>query len=122
MLDISVAYNRFSYLGPEFLTWLWWMIEKHSDQLHQLDPEFKSLEIGNRVVLENRREGGGKETITIKGDDAGLEEGLLSLRKGALVSEMNLVFQSGENRWNFTVKGESLSISGLRTPETAATE
>ena len=122
MLDVSVAYNRYSFLGPEFLTWLWWMIETRPGRLGHSDPDFKSLEIGNRIVLENRPADGAKETVTIKGDDAGMEEGLLSLRKGALVSEMNLVFTSGENRWHFTVKGESLSLSSLQTPETAAVE
>ena len=27
MLDIAVAYNRYKFLGNEFLTWLWFMIE-----------------------------------------------------------------------------------------------
>ena len=27
MLDISIAYNRYKYLGHEFLTWLWFIME-----------------------------------------------------------------------------------------------
>jgi hypothetical protein len=73
------------------------------------------------MVLENSRSEG-LETITIKGDDAGLEEGLLALKKGALVTEMNLLYRSGDNTWQFNLKGESLNISSFKTPETAGNE
>lgn len=81
MLDVAVSYNRFKFLGHEFLTWLWYSIENEPDILKNSENESVSLEIGNRIVLENRI-GDSMETITIKGDDAGLEEGMLSLEKG----------------------------------------
>jgi hypothetical protein len=121
MLDVAVAYNRYKFLGDEFLTWLWFAIEKDQNQLRNSDPDFQSLEIGNRVVLENRRNEA-LETITIKGDEAGLEEGILALRKGAVVTEINLAYKAGDQEWRFTIKGESLSIAGLKAPETAAVE
>ncbi len=121
MLDISVSYNRYKFLGHEFLTWLWFIVEKDRSRLNQVEPALTSLDIGNRIVLENRINDA-VESITIKGDEAGLEEGLLSLRKGAVVTEMNLVLALGENQWRFTLKGESLSFSGLKTPEVGAVE
>jgi len=121
MLDVAIAYNRYGFLGNEFLTWLWYTLENHSAQLAEIDADLSALEIGNRMVLENRRNEG-LETITIKGDDAGLEEGLLALKKGALVTEMNLLYRSGDNTWQFNLKGESLNISSFKTPETAGTE
>ena len=121
MLDVSIAYNRYRFLGNEFLTWLWYTLENHSAQLAEIDADLSGLEIGNRMVLENRRNEG-LETITIKGDDAGLEEGLLALKKGALVTEMNLIYRSGDNTWQFNLKGESLNICSFKTPETADTE
>ena len=121
MLDVAIAYNRYDFLGNEFLTWLWYTLENHSAQLAEIDADLSALEIGNRMVLENRRNEG-LETITIKGDDAGLEEGLLALKKGALVTEMNLLYRSGDNTWQFNLKGESLNISSFKTPETAGTQ
>ena len=121
MLDISVAYNRYKFLGHEFLTWLWFLIEKDRALLKKLDPELVALDIGNRIVLENSMHDA-VESITIKGDDAGLEEGVLALRKGAMVTEMNLIYSSGDHEWRFTLKGESLSIANLRTPETGPLE
>ena len=31
MLDLAVAYNRYRFLGDEFLTWLWYTIENDPD-------------------------------------------------------------------------------------------
>jgi len=121
MLDLAIAYTRYRFLGNEFLTWLWYLIENgkavsllDSEASQPTDPT--SLQTGNRLVLENRQNEG-LETITIKGDDAGLEEGVLALRKGALVSEINLRYRQGSQRWSFTLKGESLNISNLKYPE-----
>jgi hypothetical protein len=122
MMDVSAAYRRYQFLGGEFLTWLWFVIETEPDSLRGIDPDLLSLEIGNRMVLERRPQRGGLETVTIKGDHAGMEEGLLAVRKGALVAEMNLVFTAGEHQWHFSLKGESLNISGLKVPETAPME
>jgi len=121
MLDVAVAYNRYRFLGDEFLTWLWFIIETQQDEIRNLDQDPIFLEIGNRMALENRRSNA-VETITIKGDDAGLEEGLMALKKGALITELNLVFRIAEQKWQFSIKGESLNISGLKTPETARPE
>jgi hypothetical protein len=118
MIDVSVSYNRYKFLGEEFLTWLWFVIEEDAALLSELEPDGAHLTIGNRIVLENRHQNT-VESITIKGDDAGLEEGVISLKKGAVVTEMNLSYTSGENQWVFNLKGESLSFSGLKPPETA---
>jgi len=121
MLDVSVAYNRYQFLGEEFLTWLWFVIEKNQNLIKNFDPDFVALEVGNRVVFENRRKEDA-ERITIKGDGASLEEGILALKKGALVTELNIVYKSAELSWQFTLKGESLNISTLRIPNTGSAE
>jgi hypothetical protein len=115
MIDLSVAYNRYRFLGDEFLTWLWHLIETDSTFFSKIDSDCSELEIGNRMVLENRK-GKSVEKITIKGDGAGLEEGKLALQKGALVAELALLFNTGEHQWQFSIKGESLNVSGLKTP------
>lgn len=121
MLDVAVSYNRYKFLGYEFLTWLWFVMEKQPEALREADSDLISLEVGNRIVLENHRNNT-EESITIKGDQAGLEEGTLALRKGAVVTELNLVYKSGSHEWRFSVKGESLHLSGLKTPQTGPVE
>jgi hypothetical protein len=121
MLDVAVSYNRFKFLGCEFLTWIWFIMENQEDILKKTDKELVSLDIGNRIVLENNRNNT-IESITIKGDEAGLEEGVLSLKKGAVVTELNLIYKAGNHEWHFNIKGESLNISGLKTPEIGKVE
>lgn len=116
MLDVSVSYNRYKFIGHEFLTWLWFTIENEPEKIQAAAKDLDSLTLGNRMVIENRRNDEVLEAITIKGDDAGLEEGILALKKGAVVTEMNLVQTIGDNIWSYTLKGESLNISSLKTP------
>ncbi len=116
MLDVSVSYNRYKFIGHEFLTWLWFTIEKEPEKLQAAAKNLDSLTLGNRMVIENRRNDEVIEAITIKGDDAGLEEGLLALKKGAVVAEMNIVQTIGDSIWSYTLKGESFNISSLKTP------
>jgi hypothetical protein len=121
MLDISVAYNRYKFLGNEFLTWLWFMMDQDKERLLSFHEGLSDLNIGNRVVLHNTSHNR-EEVVTIKGDGAGLEEGQTALKKGAVVTELNLVAKIGENEWRFNIKGESLNLSSLRTPETGRIE
>jgi hypothetical protein len=121
MQDIAVSYNKYQFLGNEFLTWLWFILDNKPDIIHKADREVTAFEIGNRVAFENRVEKR-TEVITIKGDDAGLEEGLLSLQKGAIVVELNLSCTIGNEKWQFTLKGESLSMSSLKVPVKSVVE
>ena len=118
MLDIATAYNKYSFLGNEFLTWLWFMVETGQDITQAIDSRDPvSLDIGNSLVLENSLGDNAREKITIKGDQAGLEEGTTALKKGAKVTEMNLICKLGpEEEYHFTLKGDSFNITGLKTP------
>ena len=119
MLDIATAYNKYKFLGNEFLTWIWFLIEKQKNIAAIItSSESISLEIGNSIVLENNLGDKSKEKITIKGDQAGLEEGTTALKKGAWVTEINLLCKIGEKEYKFTIRGESFNITGLKTPTT----
>ena len=117
MLDIATAYNKYLFLGNEFLTWIWYLIETDQDlgKISGSQDEI-SMDIGNSIVLENNLGDKRKEKITIKGDQAGLEEGTTALKKGAWVTELNLLCKIGEEEYKFTIKGESFNITGLKTP------
>lgn len=121
MLDISVAYNRYKFVGYEFLTWMWYVIEHNPDQLNHMVKENINFTIGNRIMLQNVVQDA-VETITIKGDEAGLEEGMLALKKGGLVTEIHLRITEDEKEWQFTLKGESLNVSNIKLPETGQIE
>ncbi len=122
MLDVAVAYSRYQFLGEEFLTWLWFVIENDHQLLVKLDKDLVALEIGSRMVLVNRRQRETVETVTIKGDQAGMDEGLLTLKKGGMVAEIHLILKSGDHEWQFSLKGESLNLSNLKVPATGKVE
>lgn len=122
MLDIAVAYNKYKFVGQEFLTWLWYMIDNEMGILTAAEPDMDSIALGNKIVFENRNLKDTVEVITIKGDEADLAEGAIALGKGATVSEMTLIITSNENQWRFGIKGENLSLSSLKVPETGNIE
>ena len=121
MLDVSVAYDRYKFLGHEFLTWLWFIMDVDQTSIVKTNKDMVSLEMDNRIVLENSLDDR-VENIRIKGDDAGLEEAKISLQKGGVVTELNFSFKSGDHEWKFNIKGESLNISSLKSPETGKIE
>ena len=122
MLDIAVSFNRYKFIGNEFLTWLWYLIENEPEKLVDGKKHLITLEIGNKIVLENHVGEDSSEVITIKGDDADLKEGMIALKKGAVVTELHLVLRDNELEWRFTIKGESFHFSGLKPPETGKIE
>ncbi len=124
MLDIAVLYDKYKFLGNEFLTWLWYLIEIEAPitELAGMKDGSVVLQIGNSIVLENSLGDKSKEKITIKGDDAGLEEGATALKKGAVVTEINLILNINENEFRLTLKGESMNVTGLKVPATSPIE
>lgn len=121
MLDLSVAYHRYRFVGHEFLTWLWFVLEKEPGQIDIEKFAGFSARIGNRMVLENTYHQA-TETVIIKGEDVGLEEAMLSLKKGGMISEMNVIVSSDRQQWQLTVKGEGLTVSGLKIIDTMEME
>lgn len=122
MLDIAVLYNKYRFLGHEFLTWLWFTLENDPKSLTDEEGMPVQLAVGNRIVLELIRDENTMESVTIKGDNADLSEGIVAIRKGALVTELSLAYQKGDLGWTFTLKGENFNITGLKTPETPPVE
>lgn len=119
MLDIATAYNKYKFLGNDFLTWIWFLIETDQDISSFLNSKDTiTLEVGNSIVLENKLGDKSKEKISIKGDQAGLEEGTTALKKGAFVTQINLISKINEDEYKFSIKGESLNVTGLKTPKT----
>ncbi|MCP4671482.1 MAG: hypothetical protein GY857_09260 [Desulfobacula sp.] len=118
MLDIATAYNKYKFIGNDYLTWIWFLIEKHKNISSLINSkDLITLEVGNSIVLENRLGDKSKEKITIKGDQAGLEEGTTALKKGAFVTQINLICKINEDEYKFSIKGESFNITGLKTPK-----
>ena len=122
MLDIAVAYNRYKFIGNEFLTWLWFVIDSDTEQFSDNSKTPFLVEIGNRIIFEKIIDDNTIETISIKGDNAGLEEGLLAIKKGSVVTELSLKLTYIEQVWNFNIKGETYNFTSFKHPETEKIE
>lgn len=118
MLDVNYSFKRYGFLGNEFLTWLWFLTENDQRKIAEILGESITLTLGNRIALE-RKNKDDIERVTVKGDTASMDEGILALRKGSVVSEAAWVMEMAESKWTFTLKGASLDITGLKTPPTA---
>ena len=121
MLDVSVSYERYRFLGPEFLTWLWYGCEEDREGLRVSNRQSLALSVGNCVVIQKSGDGGAEE-VRVRGETADFDEAMLAIRKGGLVTEIHLQCSRGEQVWRFTLKGENLAMLGLRTPPLAPPE
>ncbi len=119
MLDIATAYSKYKFLGNEFLTWIWFLTETETDISSTLNSSYPvSIDIGNSINLENSLGDKSTEKISIRGDQAGLEEGTTALKKGAWVTQINLTLKIDQEEYKLTLKGESFNITGFKTPKT----
>lgn len=121
MLDVAVAYSRYRFLGAEFLTWLWYAIDKDEEAVRAAALGKGVLSVGDRMVLENRLDQP-VERLTISGENADLGEAILALKKGSLVVELRLHYTAGDQEWRFALKGDTLALMGLKTPRSGAVE
>jgi hypothetical protein len=102
------------YLGPEFLTWLWWRSES--------EPAFRHLD-GTEVFvhfdehLEFRGErSAARRTVLRAGMPAASMEARAALRSGKSLTAARILLARGEDEVRFTLRAETLAVSGLRLP------
>ncbi len=112
------------WLGPEFLTWLWWRAG--------ITPEF--ADIAETGKAGARRDGTSlyvhvDEFLELKGERAAARrtslragmpgasaEGKVALRHGKVVTAARLLFARGEEETALTLKAEDLDLSSVKLP------
>ncbi len=102
------------YLGPEFLTWLWWRAET--------EPCFRHAD-GTEVYvhfdehLEFRGErSAARRTVLRAGMPGASMEARAALRSGKSLVAARILLARGEDEMRFTLRAENLGISGLKLP------
>ena len=111
------------WLGPEFLTWLWWRAG--------VEPEFVEKTLGGRVgrgdpaslyvhvdeFLELRGERAAARKTSLRAGMPGASaEGKVALRHGKVVTAARLLFARGEEETSLTLKAEDLDLSSVKLP------
>lgn len=102
------------FLGSDFLTWVWFFIEKMGGSI-QAGEKTATVHLGERMVLV--LPGDRKERVICTTQANFLYEARTALCQGKVVDEVQLFFMVGENEYLLTLDSSLLTIKGLKTPK-----
>jgi len=107
-----------SFLGREFLTWLWFKSEERNGRIAVPGRDDVEVHFLRRVVLES---GAGEysETVVCQGLHADLREGKAALREGKRVREARIELKRDTHDWEFTFKADPFQFQSMRLPASA---
>jgi len=108
------AMSEGRFLGFEFLTWVWFFIERMEGSV-QAGDKVANIHLGERMVLV--LPGEGKERIICTTQANFLQEARTALRQGKMVEEVQLFIIVGENEYFVTLDSSLWAIKGLKTPK-----
>lgn len=115
-MDLLDQIHRTTFLGSEFLTWLWQRSDVN-DGRFSLDADFGDFElwfedklvVGSAMIdAQENHFKGGQPTTSLEAHTA--------LRLGKLAREAKLRVVRGTQEWSFTLKGDTLSTAGVKLP------
>ncbi len=104
-----------SFIGPEFLTWLWYQAERHGKII--VGEQEVEIEVLGPITLEALF--GDAKASTLKGDNPVVApEAGSALMEGKKLRKAKFGLAVGDEKYVFAVDGEQFSISGLSAPKT----
>ena len=108
-----------TYLGREFLTWLWFRGDRNDGQF-EVNNEIVAVWFDAKLKLSST--GTLKEENVIKSDrPTDTEEARVSLRSGKQVDEAKISISIGPKIWSVNVKSADLSLHGMKLPALLST-
>ncbi len=108
------AMSEGRFLGFDFLTWIWYYIEKLGGAV-QAGEKIANIHLGERMVLV--LPGDGKERVICTSQANFLHEARTALRQGKVVDELQLFLMIGENEYLLTLDSSLWALKGLKTPK-----
>ncbi len=102
------------FLGFDFLTWLWYFIERFGGTVEAGD-KVANIHMGERMVLV--LPGDGKERVICTSQANFLYEARTALRQGKVVDEVQLFIAVGDNEYLLTIDSNLWALKGLKTPK-----
>ena len=105
------------FLGKEFLLWLWWTSETAYGSMEL--PGVGPVELWIDDRLQFRTEGDKPQVSDLKGGQpSATAEARSALQAGKIVETARVGVRVGEREYSFSIKGETLELSGLKVPGT----
>jgi hypothetical protein len=102
------------YLGPEFLTWLWWRAETDPGFCHADGTEV-FVHVDEHLDFRGER-AASRRTVLRAGMPGASMEARAALRSGKLLVAARLLVARGDEEVRLTLKAEDLDVSGVRLP------
>lgn len=108
-------------LGQEFLTWLWYKSDVAPGAFLDKSSSPFSVSMEQHIVVQGG-DGDARETASVSGTLSPLREARFGLATGKKVTKACIHLEKEEFSYQFTLKAEDFSLSGLRTPKIENTD
>lgn len=114
-MDLFDILREKAFLGREFLTWLWFRSDRSGGRIDL--PGDKVIEVSflDRMTLD-LAEADTPQTVSLKGEQSELREGLAALREGKKIEEARISVRSGDNDFTMNIKATWFSFGSFKTP------
>ena len=115
-----------SFLGRDFLTWLWFRCEVEGGEFELPSSDSKKSEptavmVEDALALVSVEEDGSVMTLR-KGSPTARPEAASALAAGMTLKKARLLVARGPREWQLTLDGDTLDIGSLKTPDPAEPE
>ena len=105
------------FLGPEFLTWLWWRSEQTGGRF-DLPAPAGTVDVWVDDRLAFRQPSDTKITAVMTGENpAHTLEARAALAGGKVVQDLRLGVRRDEREFHVTLRSPSLDVGGLKMPQ-----
>lgn len=115
--DIIDIIREKEFIGREFLTWLWFRSDSSGGVVRASNGLDVTVSFERFIMLESG-EGESGETVTCRGLQASLSEGMTALAEGKKVAKAHIRLGTGDYEWTLTITGSTFDVSTLRVPKT----
>jgi len=114
-MDFLDILKHKAFLGREFLTWLWFKSDQSGGRIDMPGGKVVEVMLRDRMTLD-LADADTPQTVTIRGDQSELREGLAALKEGKKIEEARLSVRMADNEFTMTLKGTWFSFGGFTTP------
>jgi hypothetical protein len=121
-MDLLDRIHRAAFLGPEFLTWLWYESDRR-EGIFDLGGDIGSFELwfDDKLVVSSAAVNA-QENFFKGGHPTSSLEARMALKLGKMAVEAKLRIVRDGQEWSFSLKAHDLGLSGVKLPTVLARE